>query len=87
VVPVSRTKLAIDKSRGEVKEYLDELKALDPASNNNPQETINLQSASITNNNSTIKEASTPTETNNRAFGRWLFKDWLQDNNSGRKAG
>jgi hypothetical protein len=27
VVPVSRTKLAISKSRGEVKEYLDELKA------------------------------------------------------------
>jgi hypothetical protein len=87
VVPVSRTKLAIDKSRGEVKEYLDELKASDPASNNNPQETINVQSASITNDNTTIKEASTPTETNNRAFERWLFTDWLQDNKSGRKAG
>ena len=32
VVPVSRTKLAISKSRGEVKEYLDELKASSPSS-------------------------------------------------------
>ncbi|KAL3910057.1 MAG: hypothetical protein SGILL_007841, partial [Bacillariaceae sp.] len=30
VVPVSRTNLAISKSRGEVKEYLDELRATDP---------------------------------------------------------
>jgi hypothetical protein len=36
VVPVSRTKLAISKSRGEVKEYLDELKASSPSSTIEP---------------------------------------------------
>jgi hypothetical protein len=90
VVPVSRTKLAIDKSRGEVKEYLDKLKASDPSVNAD-QAAANIEGASISGNDSTIIETistPTPAEGNtNRAFERWLFTDWLQDNKSARKAG
>jgi hypothetical protein len=87
VVPVSRTKLAISKNRGEVKEYLDELKkaaASDDASNVEE----NLEEMA----NTSAKEdaAGIPkNDDDSRAFERWLFTDWLQDNKSstGRKAG
>ena len=46
VVPVSRTKLAISKSRGEVKEYLDELKASSPSSTIEPSaQALSLESS------------------------------------------
>lgn len=85
VVPTSRTNLAISKSRGEVKEYLDELKASDP---DRTEETV-----AMVENLSEEKEGVmvAPNANNNakddRAFERWLFTDWLQDNKSARKAG
>lgn len=86
VVPVSRTKLAISKSRGEVKEYLDELKA--------SADTLPLVGVEVVNSTSTTtdKEAigtvpsSTP-PSSDRRFERWLFTDWLKDNKSMRKGG
>lgn len=104
VVPTSRTNLAISKNRGEVKQYLDELKAMttssDPSNNGFQQEqeqqmvnngTTTIDEDGMT---STVAVTSNTTETtttttttkenknNNRAFERWLFTDWLQDNKS-----
>ncbi len=99
VVPVSRTKLAISKSRGEVKEYLNELKASTP--NVNVGETMSSEAASTetgelvlqTANATTISESTTSDPAtlspakDDRAFERWLFTDWLEDNKSERKGG
>ena len=85
VVPVSRTKLAISKSRGEVREYLDELSS---SSNSD----IDLDSTVMTtegmddeqniinqsNNNDVIR----PNVGDGRDFERWLFSDWLNNNKS-----
>ena len=65
VVPVSRTKLAISKSRGEVREYLDGLEQKyveepQDGSVDSPETRINA-----------IVEAD------GRGFERWLFSDWL----------
>jgi hypothetical protein len=71
VVPVSRTKLAISKSRGEVREYLDglEKKSLDGVAN---EESTEVQSRSAM-------------VDDGRDFERWLFADWL--NKSASKGG
>ncbi|CAJ1948359.1 unnamed protein product [Cylindrotheca closterium] len=74
VVPVSRTKLAISKSRGEVKEYLDELKASEEEFDGVPS-------------NSTEMPPTTVATKDDRGFERWLFTDWLIDNKSERQAG
>ena len=102
VVPTARTNLAISKKRGPVKDYLDELRASDPAdsttldtvgeketpNNNN----VTTMSAANTLANETLATASNRqqerTLTNeNRAFERWLFTDWLRDNKSERQPG
>ena len=108
VVPVSRTKLAISKNRGEVKEYLEELKASAPSSpvvdpsvsmssqsiapealpQTGPVGESSVQSANVT----MVSEANTPISSpsdtvDDRAFERWLFTDWLQDNKSDKKGG
>jgi hypothetical protein len=83
VVPVSRTKLAISKSRGEVREYLDELSSnnsdidLDPTvmtTEGMDEQNIINQS----NNNDMIR----PNVGDGRDFERWLFSDWLNNNKS-----
>ena len=121
VVPVSRTKLAISKSRGEVKEYLDELKAssasqqpstsaLDVMNENTMAQQSNNTSLprivdisvesnkgaatiddkydnnSVPTTTSSSSMKSTPSS-DDRAFERWLFTDWLADNKSEKKAG
>jgi len=73
VVPVSRTKLAISKNRGQVKEYLEELK-----------EGTNTTSI-ITTEEGLEQEVEMNTEDFRRGFERWLFTDWLQDNKSATK--
>eukprot|EP00535_Pseudo-nitzschia_heimii_P006314 CAMPEP_0197189892 /NCGR_PEP_ID=MMETSP1423-20130617/20607_1 /TAXON_ID=476441 /ORGANISM="Pseudo-nitzschia heimii, Strain UNC1101" /LENGTH=202 /DNA_ID=CAMNT_0042642137 /DNA_START=217 /DNA_END=825 /DNA_ORIENTATION=- len=108
VVPVSRTKLAISKNRGDVKEYLDELKASAPSSSvenssvsmssqsiaseawsqTDPVGESTIQSVNVT----VVSDANTPvssssTTADDRAFERWLFTDWLQDNKSDKKGG
>mmetsp|Transcript_25051 Transcript_25051/g.51211 ORF Transcript_25051/g.51211 Transcript_25051/m.51211 type:complete len:240 (-) Transcript_25051:390-1109(-) len=82
VVPVSRTKLAISKSRGEVKEYLDELKEgatleedVDPPVVS-AEESLDLNAT-----DATVKLNAG----DGRDFERWLFSDWL--NRGGGKAG
>ena len=107
VVPVSRTKLAISKNRGEVKEYLDELKASTPSSSTrDPSDPISSKaiaaetgsetypvgkSSSIESTNVTLvseTDISVSSATfDDRAFERWLFTDWLQDNKSEKKSG
>eukprot|EP00980_Cylindrotheca_fusiformis_P024742 scaffold12369_cov97-Cylindrotheca_fusiformis.AAC.8 len=85
VVPVSRTKLAISKSRGEVKEYLDELRASDP-SLVNATATGDLDGAGNTS-DMAVSNSSKDNNSSNRSFERWLFTDWLEDNKSERKGG
>ena len=100
VVPTSRTNLAISKSRGEVKDYLDQLKESDPSMGeasstmNKTDTTIGSirEEGAVTDENveeeklSTV-DSSTAKKMDNRAFERWLFTDWLVDNKSDRKAG
>ena len=89
VVPVSRTKLAISKSRGEVRGYLDELSDSSSSSSSSSissaDNEIELNATMITegseqqgidesiNNDELIKR---------RDFERWLFSDWLNNNKS-----
>mmetsp|Transcript_20866 Transcript_20866/g.24828 ORF Transcript_20866/g.24828 Transcript_20866/m.24828 type:complete len:241 (+) Transcript_20866:54-776(+) len=92
VVPTSRAKLALSKSRGEVKEYLEELKASDPAISIQSDTADEVVAASLAVSINPIVEEvelSNPTPQNeaDRNFERWLFTDWLQDNKSARKAG
>jgi hypothetical protein len=89
VVPVSRTKLAISKSRGEVKAYLDELKA---TANPSPatMEITNTTEDRVDSTESigTGSDPSRPSlSSSERSFERWLFTDWLKDNKSERKGG
>ncbi len=83
VVPVSRTKLAISKNRGDVREYLDDLKAsADPA--NAGVDMIN-GSVDVAESFGTGPKSFRPSS--ERHFERWLFTDWLKDNKSERKGG
>jgi hypothetical protein len=95
VVPTARTNLAISKSRGPVKDYLDELKASDPQSSSQAQDessnTAALDEDTIMTGDSSMHQEETeiPSSNNNddRSLERWLFTDWLLDNKSERKAG
>eukprot|EP00985_Skeletonema_marinoi_P008839 scaffold4036_cov94-Skeletonema_marinoi.AAC.8 len=86
VVPVSRSKLAISKSRGEVRGYLDDLSG----SSSSDDDDIELNATMIaegteqqinesTNNND---EMIKPNVGDGRDFERWLFSDWLNSNKS-----
>lgn len=74
VVPVSRTKLAISKSRGEVREYLDDLKTPSEAVTDDLDATMPTM-ASVDEN--TMVENVKPNVGDGRDFERWLFTDWL----------
>lgn len=73
VVPVSRTKLAISKSRGEVREYLDDLQRVNVDDNIDGEEN-DIQSS--TNDEITTRRNSGVVD-DGRGFERWLFADWL----------
>jgi len=77
VVPVSRTKLAISKSRGDVREYLDGLKNDDGTSLDGSESTLTPYSEQEEN----VGESPHPGKSNGdgRGFERWLFSDWLND--------
>jgi len=90
VVPTSRTKLAISKSRGAVKEYLDELREAgspvgDIVGSEAGDDGIALESLGLLQAKADMD--STALVTTSRAFERWLFSDWLQDNKSARRTG
>ena len=81
VVPVSRTKLALSKKDGEVKAYLDELKessSISDLNNTVPQ----AESLSKNENSRPTPTPTTKKGANDRAFERWLFTDWLENNKS-----
>eukprot|EP00986_Skeletonema_menzelii_P003215 scaffold967_cov148-Skeletonema_menzelii.AAC.9 len=85
VVPVSRTKLAISKSRGEVRDYLDELSGSSSIDGDGIElnatmiaEDTEQQIKESNNNNELIK----PNVGDGRDFERWLFSDWLNNNKS-----
>lgn len=86
VVPVSRTKLAISKSRGEVRDYLEELSGSSSVGDEGielnatmiAQGTEQQINESANNNEMLIK----PNVGDGRDFERWLFSDWLNNNKS-----
>ena len=71
VVPVSRTKLALSKRSGDVKEYLDELRDAGETG-----EAANSEATSMPMAGEEQSPATTETR-NGREFERWLFSDWL----------
>lgn len=68
VVPVSRTKLALSKRDGEVKAYLDDLKAVNKTEVIDDEGNVRI-SVEVD---------------DGRNFERWLFSDWLNDNKSAK---
>mmetsp|Transcript_24959 Transcript_24959/g.69088 ORF Transcript_24959/g.69088 Transcript_24959/m.69088 type:complete len:253 (-) Transcript_24959:47-805(-) len=81
VVPVSRTKLALSKKNGPVKDYLDELKA----SATSETTLASGKGLPISQTLSSIETAESdinPTgqASDDRSFERWLFTDWLENN-------
>jgi len=100
VVPVSRTKLALSKKKGDVKNYLDELKASELSSETTQTiGSVDENSSLLTEGSAMGINSSTDTDksdneiqtenqpSSDRAFERWLFNDWLVDNKSEKKAG
>ena len=78
VVPVSRTKLAISKSRGGVREYLDGLRQSGEIIVDDDENVISTASEDGINTITTNAVDSTVTPPNDgRDFERWLFSDWL----------
>ena len=84
VVPISRTKLAISKSRGEVKEYLDGLEEGAATTS-----TDTSSSSDISEDVETIMQSNSAdaADSDGRDFERWLFTDWLEGRKGGSKAG
>ena len=81
VVPVSRTNLALDKKRGPLKDYLDELQ--DSAATAPPTTNLDVVSSNATDSihGTTVSlegaESSAAVKKKDRALERWLFADWL----------
>ncbi len=86
VVPTSRTNLAISKSRGQVKEYLDELRASDVKYYQNDGASDNTTTLVIADDLPSMQQGRQRSG-DARAIERWLFTDWLRDNKSERRSG
>ena len=90
VVPVSRTKLALSKKQGPVRDYLEELRESAGNESNSDDAALAAVAAAASSNSTTITDLSSTTadvdndgnkSSNNkddRAFERWLFTDWLE---------
>ena len=100
VVPISRTKLAISKSRGEVKEYLDGLEegaaatTTDTSSSGDISENVDtsMKSNSADDMSEDVEtsmqsNSADAADSDGRDFERWLFTDWLEGRKGGSKAG
>lgn len=88
VVPTARTNLAISKSRGPVKQYLDELRESDPRKYQENGLVIDSIDDSVKGGvDRQLEELESRHSNDNRAIERWLFTDWLRDNKSERRAG
>lgn len=80
VVPASRTKLAISKSRGEVREYLDGLKSTDDAVGGESMNGSDTTTTTTADEQQKVLEKGAMVKPNvgdGRDFERWLFSDWL----------
>lgn len=69
VVPVSRTKLALSKRDGTVRQYLDSLAAVDESEDSRENG---------------IEKKLFNANQDGRDFERWLFSDWLNNNKSAK---
>lgn len=97
VVPVSRTKLALSKKNGPVKEYLDELMGVETRQLEKQQQLQIQNEETLVVSESTLEGENSPpiavpnndnsNNNNNRALERWLFTDWLQNNKSASTPG
>lgn len=94
VVPVSRTKLALSKRNGEVKQYLDELKqsasiddVVDSNKSSSQMATMNDEMGEQLTTGEVTTEKTTSATSGGRDFERWLFTDWLENNKSSGKGG
>ena len=100
VVPISRTKLAISKSRGEVKQYLDGLEegaaatTTDTSSSGDISENVDtsMKSNSADDMSEDVEtsmqsNSADAADSDGRDFERWLFTDWLEGRKGGSKAG
>lgn len=84
VVPVSRTKLALSKRDGEIKEYLEELESLRvETTTTNTAENI-VDGDDIKDNTYDTREISNQ---NKRQLEQWLFTDWLEQKKEKDSAG
>ena len=79
VVPISRTKLALSKRNGEVKNYLDGLKEGSDTSSVNAN-AISTEEDGVANSESVSDSSSNSGD--GRGLERWLFSDWLVNNKS-----
>jgi hypothetical protein len=87
VVPISRTKLAISKSRGSVRAYLEDLRMDENVDNknmefNNDDKSMEIESDDNLDHDSETMETNIPSTSNrrqNRSLERWLLTDWLQN--------
>ena len=90
VVPVSRTKLALSKRNGDVKEYLEGLKEAPLANAKNGDELslseeldgVNTNTSTSTKRKDKNNVEIKPNVGDGRDVERWLFSDWLNDNKS-----
>ena len=90
VVPVSRTKLALSKRNGDVKEYLEGLKEAPLANDKNGDELslseeldgVNTNTSTSTKRKDKNNVEIKPNVGDGRDVERWLFSDWLNDNKS-----
>ena len=94
VVPVSRTKLALSKRNGDVKEYLEGLKEAplanaDANAENGDELSLSEELDGVNANTSTSTKRKDknnveikPNVGDGRDVERWLFSDWLNDNKS-----
>jgi len=82
VVPVSRTKLALSKKQGPVRDYLEELREAAGNESSNDDTALAAVAAAVSSNSTTITENvdidANKSSKDDRAFERWLFTDWLE---------
>lgn len=88
VVPVSRTKLALSKKNGVVRDYLDELQQSTRSIANTTTTLSQWDTQRDVKVNENVSENCDSSNSKDRAFERWLFTDWLEkpvSSKSGRK--
>jgi type II secretory pathway pseudopilin PulG len=92
VIPQQRTRLAISKSRGQVKQLLDQLVTDDGTANGTSSSTITTDNCMTTVTSETSGDSAVVSNGNDgfsaeqKSLLRWFFSDWL-DRREGRRGG